>query len=46
MEHGMVVAFLDFGKDLLEIGGHKPKPVGIVIITEGKYMTMPTGFGL
>ena len=25
----MVVAFLDFGKDLLEIGGRKPKPVGI-----------------
>ena len=28
MDRGTAVAFLDFGKDLLEISGHKPKPVG------------------
>ena len=28
MDHETAVAFLDFGKDLLEINGHKPKPVG------------------
>ena len=39
MEHGMVVAFLDFGKDLLEIGGHKPKPVGIVMYFPSVIMT-------
>ena len=32
MEHGTVAAFLDFGKDVLEISGHKPKPVGIVML--------------